>query len=63
MMSGGKYSKLDHNMGLPSQVNGVRLVLLALLTTAFANAKTTDKANNASLTPPQSGSCCDQAQD
>jgi hypothetical protein len=45
---------LDHNMGQPRHrwwANGVRLVLLALLTTACANAKTTDNANNASLTP------------
>ena len=31
--------------------NGVRLVLLALSTKACANSKTTDNANNASLTP------------
>ena len=34
-------------------INGVRLVLLALSTTACANAKINDNANNASLTPPQ----------
>ena len=33
------------------QANGVRFVLLALSTTACVNAKTTDNANNASLTP------------
>jgi hypothetical protein len=33
------------------QANGVRLVLLALSITACANAKTSDNANNASLTP------------
>ena len=31
--------------------NGVRLVLLALLTTACANVRISDNANNASLTP------------
>ena len=35
------------------RVNGVRLVLLALSTTACANAKVNDNANNASLTPPK----------
>jgi hypothetical protein len=43
------------------RANGVRLVLLALLTTACANAKANDNANNASLTPAQSGPYCDQA--
>ena len=43
-------------------VNGVRLVLLALSTTACANALITDNANNASLTPPQKGPWCDQDQ-
>ena len=41
-------------------VNGIRLVLLALSTTAGANAKTMDNANNTSLTPPQNGRYCDQ---
>ena len=35
------------------RTNGVRLVLLALSTTACAKAKTNDNANNASLTPKQ----------
>ena len=43
------------------RANGVRLVLLALSTTACANAKTVDNANNASLTPTKGGPCCDQA--
>ena len=54
---------LDHNMDQPRHrwwANGVRLVLLALLTTACANVKKNNNANNASLTPPQSGPCCDQ---
>ena len=33
------------------RANGVRLVLLALSTTACANSKTIDNANNESLTP------------
>ncbi len=41
--------------------NGVRLVLLALSTTACAKAKSTDNANNASLTPPQRDPYYDQA--
>lgn len=40
------------------QANGVRLVFLALLTTACAKAKTTDIANNESLSPPQCGRWC-----
>ena len=44
-----------------SRVNGVRLVLLALSSTACVKAETTDNANNASLTPPPNGPCCDQA--
>ncbi len=39
--------------------NGVRLVLLALLATACANAKTSDNANNASLTPSVTDPLCD----
>ncbi len=41
--------------------NGGRLVLLTLLTTACANAKANDNANNPSLTSPLNGPCCDQA--
>ena len=37
--------------GSDFQVNGVRLVLLALSITGCANSKNTDNANNASLTP------------
>jgi len=37
--------------GSDFQANGVRVVFLALSTTACANSKTTDNANNTSLTP------------